>query len=169
MSYSAHRSAASGVTARCVIVTLSDTRTPATDQAGPIIRRHIESGGHVVTRAELIPNDADRLNDLVDACLSGRDIDALITTGGTGIGPRDITIDTLAPRFSRTLPAFAHLFAMLSHQQIGSGAMLSRAAAGVIDNMLAFCLPGSAAAVDLATQALIAPELSHLLTQLRRS
>lgn len=168
MSHDQHISAAKGLVARCAVITLSDTRTFETDKSGARIREMLIAAGHHVTEYRLIPDEPAELLALLETFAQRDDIDVILTNGGTGISRRDQTIDALARRLDRSLPGFGELFRMLSWQQIGSGAMLSRAAAGMIGSKVAFAMPGSTAAVELAMDKLILPQLSHLLMELRK-
>jgi molybdenum cofactor biosynthesis protein B len=164
----AHHKALSPAAAsvRVALVTASDSRTPDTNEGGRLLRRLIEEGGFSVTGDSLLAEDPAALRDAV-ARLAGEN-DVVIVTGGTGIGPRDRTPDAVGALFDRRLPGFGELFRMLSFQDIGPAAMLSRADAGVVGGALVFLLPGSPAAVELAVRRLIAPELTHAVGQLRR-
>ena len=166
MSYQEHQTSAKSITARCAIVTLSDTRTVETDTAGKRINDLLVADGHAVIDRRVIRDDADGLKKLLDEFLARADIDAIVTTGGTGISRRDQAIDVIESVIELPLPGFGELFRMLSWQQVGSGALLSRATAGIANNKPIFALPGSPAAVDLAMTKLILPELKHLLGQL---
>jgi molybdopterin adenylyltransferase len=168
MGYQEHQRESAAIRARCAVVTISDTRSAVTDTSGAAIRSALESAGHAVGVATLIQDDAQELERLLEELLARDDIDVILTTGGTGISPRDVTIDVIDRRLDARLPGFGELFRMLSHQQIGSGAMLSRATAGIVAGKLVFALPGSTKAVELAMKSLIVPELSHALGQLRR-
>lgn len=168
-SYEEHQSAAQPIVARCAIVTLSDTRTPATDKSGARIRELLESDGHVVSDHQIIPDDPDRLGVTLDALLSRDDVDAILTTGGTGISRRDATVPVIENLIAQPLPGFGELFRMLSWEQVGSGAMLSRAIAGITKSgKLIFAMPGSTKAVELAMTKLIVPEIRHILRELRK-
>jgi molybdenum cofactor biosynthesis protein B len=168
-SYDEHRRAAEQITARCAVVTLSDTRTPDNDKSGARIRELLESDGHVVANYQVIPDDPDRLKSTLDALLARENIDAILTTGGTGISRRDATVPVIEKLIVQPLPGFGELFRMLSWEQIGSGAMLSRAAAGIAKNgKLIFAMPGSTKAVELAMTKLILPEIRHLQRELRK-
>jgi molybdenum cofactor biosynthesis protein B len=151
---------------RVALVTASDSRTPDTNEGGRLLRRLIEEAGFAVTSDSLLAEEPTVLREAV--ARSARESDVVIVTGGTGIGPRDRTPDAVGPLFDRRLPGFGELFRMLSFQDIGPSAMLSRADAGVVGNALVFLLPGSPAAVELAVRRLIAPELTHAVGQLRR-
>lgn len=156
----------SAAAVRVALVTASDSRTPDTNEGGHLLRRLIEESGFSVTFDDLLAEEPAALRDTV-ARLAG-DADVVIVTGGTGIGPRDRTPDAVGALFDRRLPGFGELFRMLSFQEIGPAAMLSRADAGVVGASLVFLLPGSPAAVELAVRRLIAPELTHAVGQLRR-
>ena len=151
---------------RVALVTASDSRTPDTNEGGRVLRRLIEEAGFAIASEILLAEEPAALRDTV-ARLAGES-DAVIVTGGTGIGPRDRTPDAVGALFERRLPGFGELFRMLSFQDIGAAAMLSRADAGVVGRALVFLLPGSPAAVELAVRRLIAPELAHAVGQLRR-
>ena len=151
---------------RVALVTASDSRTPDTNEGGRVLRRLVEEAGFAVTAEDLLAEEPAALRDAV--ARRAQESDAVIVTGGTGIGPRDRTPDAVAPLFDRRLPGFGELFRMLSFQEIGPSAMLSRADAGVVGGALVFLLPGSPAAVELAVRRLIAPELAHAVGQLRR-
>ena len=169
MAYEAHQRAGAAIVARCAIVTLSDTRTEATDTSGKRIRELLEAEKHSVTRYDLIPDEPTRLRGLLDELLADANVDVVLTNGGTGISTRDQTIDVVAERIALPLPGFGELFRMLSYEQIGSGAMLSRAVGGVTaQGRLLFAMPGSTKAVELAMTKLILPELGHLLAELRK-
>jgi molybdenum cofactor biosynthesis protein B len=169
MAYDQHTAAAKPLVARCAVVTLSDTRTAATDTSGRRIAELLEQDGHRVEGTWLIPDDPAQLARLLDELLGDVRIDAIITNGGTGISRRDSTISVVESKLTLSLPGFGELFRMLSYEQIGSGAMLSRATAGVAgNNNLLFALPGSTKAVELAMTKLILPELRHLLAEMRK-
>lgn len=168
MSYQQHIHTAGSLQARCAIITLSDTRNPDTDKSGAAIRALLEHDGHLIADYRLIRDEPSQLNSTLDDLVSRADIEVILTNGGTGISRRDQTIDTLQHRLDQSLPGFGELFRMLSYQQIGSGAMLSRATAGVVAGKLLFAMPGSTKAVELAMQSLILPELPHLISELRK-
>ena len=151
---------------RVALVTASDSRTPDTNEGGRLLRRLIEEAGFSVSADSLLAEDPAALREAVARLAA--DSDVVIVTGGTGIGPRDRTPDAVGPLFDRRLPGFGELFRMLSFQDVGPAAMLSRADAGVVGAALVFLLPGSPAAVELAVRRLIAPELTHAVGQLRR-
>ena len=168
MAYIDHLRDSRPISARCAVITLSDTRTEQTDRSGRRIRELLEGDGHTTARYAIIPDDPARLNTLLDELIESAEIDAILTDGGTGISRRDSTIDVVESRLDQPLPGFGELFRMLSWQEIGSGAMLSRAAGGIAGGKLLFAMPGSTAAVELAMSKLILPELKHLLHELRK-
>ena len=169
MSYDQHRRRGAAVAARVAVVTLSDTRTPDTDTSGQRIRELLVAGGHTVADHRLLPDDAGEFAAALDELLSRSDVDAVITTGGTGISARDAAVDVVARRLDLPMPGFGELFRMLSWEQVGSGAMLSRAVGGVAKGKPLFALPGSTKAVELGMTKLILPELGHLIGELRKS
>lgn len=162
-----HKSLApTAASVRVALVTASDSRTPDTNEGGRVLRRLIEEAGFAVTSDSLLAEEPAALRDAVAG--AARESDVVIVTGGTGIAPRDRTPEAVGALFDRRLPGFGELFRMLSFQDIGPSAMLSRADAGVVGSTLVFLLPGSPAAVELAVRRLIAPELTHAVGQLRR-
>ena len=168
MAYQQHQEAASPVVARCAVVTVSDTRTEATDKSGRRLRELLEADGHRVAHYEIVPDDEALLEPLIAGLLARPEIDAVLTNGGTGVSRRDRTMHVVERHLDQPLPGFGELFRMLSWEQIGSGAMLSRAAGGIASHKPLFAMPGSTAAVELAMTKLILPELKHLLFELRK-
>jgi len=150
------------------LVTASDSRDEASDVSGRRMAERVEAAGQRVVERLVVPDEAAALRAAVTALLAQPEVDVVVVSGGTGVAPRDVTIETLAPLFDRDLPGFGELFRALSFQQVGAAAMLSRAAAGVVDRRALFLLPGSPAAVELALDALILPEAAHLVAQARR-
>jgi molybdenum cofactor biosynthesis protein B len=153
----------------CAVLTVSDSRTLADDTSGKAIREALEAAGHRAVRHEIVPDDAGEIRLAVLRALARGDVDAVIATGGTGVSPRDVTPEAIEPLFEKPLAGFGELFRMLSFQEIGAAALLSRAAAGTADGKVVFVLPGSAGAVRLGMERLIVPELAHLVGQLRRT
>jgi molybdenum cofactor biosynthesis protein B len=153
---------------RCAILTVSDTRTPDTDTSGRLIRDLLTTAGHLVAERALVPDDPQEVSRIVTAWTDARDIRIVITTGGTGISRRDSTFEAVTHLFSKELTGFGELFRTLSFQEIGSGAMLSRATAGIVDRSAVFMLPGSEGAVRLAMTRLIIPQLTHIARELEK-
>jgi molybdenum cofactor biosynthesis protein B len=168
MAYQDHVRDAQALAANCAVVTLSDTRTPETDKSGRRICQLLEGEHHCVARYHVIRDDPAALHALLTELLATPDLDAVLTNGGTGISRRDTTIEVVERHLDQTLPGFGELFRMLSFQEIGSGAMLSRATGGVARGKLVFAMPGSTPAVELAMTKLILPELKHLLYELTK-
>ena len=164
-----HRDQSANRRARCAVLTVSDTRTPDTDRGGPLIRRLLEEAGHTVSDHAIVRDEPQAIDQQLDAWLSGQsEIDLILTTGGTGIAPRDTTIEVIQRRLTQELPGFGELFRMLSYEEVGPAAMLSRAVAGLAGATLIFALPGSTNALELAMTKLILPELPHLVWETRR-
>ncbi len=141
------------------VVTISDTRTDATDESGKIIQQLLLEAGHKILFTAVVKDEPKAIADAVEQ--ASWTCDAIVTNGGTGLGKRDVTIETLQPELDKVLPGFGELFRVLSYRDIGASAMLSRAIAGVYKTRLLFCLPGSPAACLLAMKSLILPELGH--------
>ncbi len=167
MATQEHRSKAAGRVARAGILTISDTRTVATDTSGRIVGRLLEQAGHAVADRAIVPDEPDAIAGRLDAWIGRADIDLALLTGGTGLARRDTTIEVVARRLDKPLEGFGELFRMLSWEQIGPAAMMSRATAGLAGSTLVFAMPGSSAAVRLAMTRLIVPELPHLLWVVR--
>jgi molybdopterin adenylyltransferase len=162
-----HRKNAPGSVA-CAVVTVSDTRTLADDRSGATIVELLEGAGHTVAERIIVPDEADELDMAIRELAVHPSIAAILVTGGTGIAPRDQTPDALRRLFTRELPGFGELFRMLSFEEIGAAAMLSRATGGLMQTTVVLTMPGSPAAVRLAMEKLIVPELRHLVREARR-
>lgn len=167
MSVAEHKARAAA-SVRCCILTVSDTRTPATDTSGRAIRELLESAGHQVTAHAIVRDEPDEVTSHVRTWLSDDGTDAVITTGGTGFSPRDGTFEAVDRLFEKRMDGFGELFRMLSFAEIGAAAMLSRAAAGTAGRTAIFALPGSEHAVRLAMTRLVVPELAHVVQQLQK-
>lgn len=162
-----HRQAAPSAV-RCAVITVSDTRTLDDDRGGALIVKLIESAGHSAVRREIVPDDPERIRPLVGELTAAADVDAVLITGGTGIAARDQTFETISQMLTKTLPGYGELFRMLSYEDIGPAAMLSRAIGGVMGQAIVLTMPGSPAAVQLAMEKLILPELGHLVYEARK-
>jgi molybdenum cofactor biosynthesis protein B len=147
---------------RCGIITISDTRTPENDTSGAAIRDALTAQGHDIVGYSVVKDEPAQIVALVDE-LNAAGCKVIITNGGTGIARRDSTFEAVDALLEKRLPGFGELFRMLSYEDIGPAAMLSRATAGVYRGTLIFCLPGSTGAVRLAMEKLIMPELDHLV------
>ena len=156
------------------VITISSSRSIALearkkviDESGDMIVEFLKSGGHVVFMQELVPDDQRLIESAVKKALQSNNVDAIITCGGTGISPADITIESVYPLLDKELPGFGELFRSLSYDEIGSGAVMSRALAGVARGKAIFCLPGSPQAVRLCLERLILPEVGHIVLHAR--
>lgn len=169
-SAEAHRSeAARRDGARCAVLTITDSRTTLTDESGTLIERLLLDAGHTVVTRHLLPNDDAQIRTRLEEALGRDDVDAVLCTGGTGLGSRDRTIEVVRPLLDRELPGFGELFRMLSYlEQVSAAAMLSRALAGSARGKFVAVMPGSKAAVELAMTRLLVPELQHALRELQR-
>jgi molybdenum cofactor biosynthesis protein B len=168
MVVEAHRALASSGPLGVALLTVSDSRTEATDSGGRRLRELAEGAGHRIVSAEIVRDDLAAIRAAVETALAAEGVDLLLLTGGTGVSPRDVTVEAIRPLFEKELPGFGELFRALSFAEIGSAAMLSRATAGIARGRAIFLLPGSPAALDLAMSRLILPEARHLLGQARR-
>jgi len=162
-----HRGYAPG-SVPCFILTVSDSRTLETDTSGRAIAALLEDAGHRVEGREVVPDEPHQVLDAVRRRLDDGRARAVITTGGTGFAKRDTTFEALGTLFEKTIVGFGELFRVLSYEQVGAAAMLSRATAGIAGRTAIFLLPGSEDAVRLAMSKLILPELGHLIGQLDR-
>jgi molybdopterin adenylyltransferase len=167
MSVVEHRRTAPAAV-RCFVLTISDTRTEASDTSGAAIVAMLADAGHSVVGRDIVPDDPDRIRAVVTAALTSPDVQALLSTGGTGISSRDGTYEVIDALLDKRLDGFGELFRMLSYQEIGAAAMLSRACAGLARGRIVIALPGSEAAVRLAMDRLILPELGHLVREAQR-
>jgi molybdenum cofactor biosynthesis protein B len=152
----------------CVVITVSDTRTVETDRSGKIMQERLEAVGHRIVGYEIVKDEPEQINRLLDHYTRMTECQAVLFNGGTGIAQRDTTFDVISRRLEKTLPGFGELFRMLSYDEIGAAAMLSRAMAGVLNGRLVFSTPGSSNAVALAMDKLIAGELAHLVFEVTK-
>jgi molybdenum cofactor biosynthesis protein B len=153
---------------RCAIITISDTRTPETDTAGAAIAERLHASGHETVSRMLVPDDPGLVRSVIERLLADPRVQAIITTGGTGITSRDSTYEAVTAMLDKRLDGFGELFRMLSYEQIGAAAMLSRACAGLVSGRIVATLPGSEAAVRLAMDRLLVPELGHMVREASR-
>jgi molybdopterin adenylyltransferase len=185
MGYADHKAQAGHRAVACAVITCSDTRTHDDDESGLLIRTLLEAHGHTHPFHAISKDDPDQIRNLLAQLAAREDIQAIILNGGTGIARRDNTFDAVTGCLDKILPGFGELFRMLSYQTIGSGALLSRAVAGILNaapaasadqlastgagsppeprTIVVFSIPGSPNAVELAMTKLILPELSHLV------
>jgi molybdenum cofactor biosynthesis protein B len=151
------------------VVTVSDSRAAVDDASGRILREMVQKAGHRVAGSDLVPDDVAAIRGALRRMLALAGVDVVLLTGGTGFSPRDLTVEAVTPLFDRPVEGFGEIFRVLSFEQVGAAAMLSRAAAGLIGDRAVFLLPGSPKAVALALEKLILPEAGHLLGQARRA
>ena len=168
MSVTEHR-ALSPASVACFVLTVSDTRTLETETSGRAIAELLQGAGHTVTGRRVVRDEPLDVSQAVRDEVARGDARVIITTGGTGLAARDSTYEALTGLFDKRIDGFGELFRMLSFQEIGAAAMLSRATAGVFDGCALFLLPGSEHAVRLAMEQLILPELGHIARELTKS
>ena len=160
--------ATSPASVRCYVLTISDTRTATNDRSGIAIVELLEASSHEVSGREIVRDDPEAIRAAIQAQLDGSTAQVIITTGGTGITTRDSTYEVVCNLFEKRLEGFGELFRMLSYQEIGPSAMLSRSCAGTAQGKVIVTLPGSENAVRLAMNKLLLPELGHLVRELSR-
>lgn len=173
-STQAHKAAAGSQAVGCAVITVSDTRTAANDRGGDTVVRLLEGAGHRMVARTIVQDDPPQIEKALSGYLADERVQAVLLTGGTGIAPRDTTIEVVRRMIAVEMPGFGELFRMLSWEQVGASAMLSRAVAGLAtptgrkDGVFVFAMPGSVNAVEVAMERLIAPELSHLVWERSR-
>jgi molybdenum cofactor biosynthesis protein B len=153
---------------RLAVLTISDTRTPENDTGGDTIEELMRGAGHEIVERRIVRDDAARIRTEIVNLLARPDADAVITTGGTGISARDTTYEVVDRMIEKKLDGFGEIFRVLSYEEIGAAAILSRAVAGTVGTKLVACLPGSRNAVRLAVEKLLVPEISHVIFELRK-
>ena len=166
MSLEQHKSAAPA-RLRFAVVTISDTRNAVTDRGGEFLVESITGAGHAVGLREIVRDEREEIAAAVRRAAADSEVDLVLTTGGTGIAPRDVTYDTLKGLFDSEIPGFGELFRMLSYQQIGAAALLSRAIGGVLEGKVVLAMPGSPKALALAMDEIVLREAAHLVQQTR--
>lgn len=162
-----HQDPQGTISLKCVVITVSDTRTRANDSSGKLIQTLLTTAKHEIVGYEIVPDEPVMIERQLQQWQS-QQVDVVIVNGGTGIAKRDRTLEAISRHLEKTLPGFGELFRFLSYQSIGSRAMASRAIAGVSGQTLIFSLPGSSNGVKLAMEELIIPELVHLNRQLQQ-
>ena len=167
MSHLDHKAQAPAST-RCYVLTISDTRTEATDTSGTIISELLRADGHQVAGRQIIRDEPAEVSAVIARQLSNPDVQVIIATGGTGISSRDSTHEAIQALLEKQLDGFGELFHMLSYHEIGSAAIMSRACAGTSKGKIVVSLPGSENAVRLAMTKLILPELGHMVREVTR-
>jgi molybdopterin adenylyltransferase len=155
-------------TVHCAVITVSDTRTLQTDTSGQAIADLLTAAGHQVVRRDILRDDPAPMRALLDALREDPEVDAILMTGGTGLGGRDQTFETVSSLLDKPLPGYGELFRMLSYHEIGAAAMLSRATGGLLGRKVLLTMPGSRGGVILAMEKIVIPELGHLVREARR-
>jgi len=152
---------------KIAVISVSTTRGLAEDKSGDWIKKQAKKEGHEVVIHQTVTDDIEAIRELTLHVTEKIGPDVIIMTGGTGISPKDVTIEAVKPLFEKELTAFGTLFTQLSFEEIDSAAILSRATAGIIKNTIIFCMPGSIKACKLACNAIIFPELGHILKHIK--
>ena len=152
---------------KIAVISVSTTRKLSEDKSGTWIKKQAKKEGHEVIIHQVVTDDIQAITELTEHITQKICPHAVIMTGGTGISPKDVTIEAVKPLFEKELTAFGVLFAQLSFEEIDSAAILSRATAGIIENTIIFCMPGSIKACKLACKNLIFPELGHILKHIK--
>ena len=169
MSESVHKHKESAPeTVRVAILTISDSRTPETDTGGDIAEELLEGAGQEVVERRIVRDEISGIRTNLIDLLARSDVDAVVATGGTGISARDTTYEVVERMVEKRLDGFGEIFRMLSYEEIGSAAIMSRALAGSVGSKFVASLPGSRNAVRLAVEKLLVPELSHVVFELRK-
>lgn len=156
------------VVAGCAVLIVSDSRTKDTDESGKIAISLLEEEHHLIKAYDIVKNDSKSIEDAIRGYTANSEIRLIISSGGTGVSSKDLTVGTISPMFDQTLPGFGEHFRRLSYEEIGVAGIYSRAVAGLIGNKVVFCLPGSKNAVRTALTKLILPGIGHLLWEIDR-
>lgn len=151
---------------RAAVITVSSTRTEATDSSGQLIRERLSAAGHEIVFSAIVPDTILAIRSAVVRALEKAN--CVVLSGGTGLTHDDCTIEAVAPFYDRTIEGFGELFRARSLAEIGTAAMLSRASAGLVGHVAVFCIPGSTGAARLALEDLILPEIGHILTHVNK-
>ncbi|MBI3994745.1 MAG: MogA/MoaB family molybdenum cofactor biosynthesis protein [Nitrospirae bacterium] len=167
MGHKEHKAQSPSVV-NCAVVTVSDTRTAETDASGVLIRTLLEKQGHRVGAVHLLKDEPVEVRKLLETLTRNEDVQAVIINGGTGISKRDGTYEAVSGLLEKRLDGFGELFRYLSYQEIGPAAMMSRAVAGTYRGKIVISIPGAEAAVRLAMEKIILPELGHLIREVIR-
>jgi molybdenum cofactor biosynthesis protein B len=144
---------------RVAVLTVSDTRDEESDTSGRLLAERVKGAGHTLAAKALVPDDRAAIRAQVNAWISSKDVDVIVTTGGTGITGRDVTPEALEPLFDKKIDGFSAVFHLVSYQTVGLSTLQSRATAGIIGGVFVFCLPGSNGAVKDGWDKVIAPQL----------
>jgi len=167
MSYREHKKE-SPQSVSCAVLIISDSRTEQTDESGKFLKQTLSQNGHRVLAYAILKNDAEAIERKIRELLRQEGLQVIITSGGTGISHRDITVETVSSIMEKKLDGFGELFRSLSYQEIGTASIMSRAVAGVVGGKIIICLPGSLGAAKLAIEKIILPEIGHMVREVTR-
>jgi molybdenum cofactor biosynthesis protein B len=152
----------------CTVLVISDSRTEATDESGRLLIEKLENNGHKVLDYALLKNDSQAIRNKLEELLEKKELQVIITSGGTGVSLRDVTVETVTPMLEKVLDGFGELFRTLSYMEIGTASIMSRAVAGVVKGKIIICIPGSLGAAKLAIDKIILPEIGHMVREATR-
>jgi molybdenum cofactor biosynthesis protein B len=162
MGVSEHRKKSEERIVKCAVLTISDTRTKNDDASGKFTTAALKKRGYRVLYYNIVKDDIDLIKNKIKETLK-KDIDVIITNGGTGVCKRDVTIEAVEPLITKKLDGFGELFRYLSYKKIGTASIITRAVAGITkEGKVIICLPGSLNAVKLAVNNIILPEIRHI-------
>jgi len=150
------------------VLVVSDTRTEATDKSGKIAKELATAEGHKIGAYDIVPNESNAIRKTILSYIDDPEIRVILTSGGTGVGKKDMTADVVEQLFEKSLDGFGEHFRQLSHTEIGLPGIYSRATAGLIGKKVVFCLPGSKNAMSTALNEVILPSIGHLLWEVDR-
>lgn len=167
MSYLEHKKEAPR-SVNCAVVIISDSRTEQDDESGKLLKQKLGDNGHRVISYAILKNDSDAISKKITELLGQDELQVIITSGGTGVSHRDVTVETMSPILTKKLDGFGELFRFLTYQELGTGSIMSRAIGGVANGKVILCLPGSLGAVNLAMDKVILPEIGHLVREATR-
>ncbi len=167
MSYKEHKEK-SPRTVTCAVLVISDSRTEETDESGKLLREKLGESGHQVTDYAILKNDSEAIKRKIKELLAQGELQVIITSGGTGVSHRDVTVETITTMLEKKLEGFGELFRSLSYQEIGTASIMSRAIAGVAGGKIIICIPGSLGAARLAIEKIILPEIGHMVREATR-
>ncbi len=167
MSYHEHKRLENKVVGCAVLVT-SDSRTEETDESGKLIKQRLLDKGHKVVYYTILKNDAAILKNKIVELIQQEEVQVIITSGGTGLSHKDVTVDTLQAMLEKQLDGFGELFRQLTYQELGTASIMSRATAGVISGKIIICFPGSLGAATLAMDKIILSEIGHMVREATR-
>ncbi|MEE8414571.1 MAG: molybdenum cofactor biosynthesis protein B [Dehalococcoidales bacterium] len=167
MSYKEHKASAPR-SVNCAVLTFSDSRTEEQDESGKLLKQKLSEAGHRIVSYAMMKDDAETIRQTVEELLDEAEVQVIITNGGTGLGRRDVAVETVSALLEKKLDGFGELFRSLSYQEIGTASIMSRALAGTAAGKVIICLPGSLGAVTTALDKIILPEIGHMVREVTR-